>query len=105
MKPLDILKKHVSEILGVISDTERLANDLSSVDLIPDSVKDAVRTIPSLSRYERASRLVNAVESQLKSCDTPQLLSRFCDVLNRQGDLALLRIAKEMVDELDKSSA
>ena len=92
-------------MLGVISDTERLADDLSSVDLIPDSVKDAVRTIPSLSRYERASRLVNAVESHLKSCDTPQLLLRFCDVLKRQYDPALSRIAKDMKDELDEPSA
>ena len=90
-------------MLEVISDTERLANDLSLVDLIPDSVKDAVRTTPSLSRYERASRLVNAVESRLKSRDTPQLLLRFCDVLNRQYDPALSRIANEMVDESSAS--
>ena len=103
--PLSILKRHISEMLGVISDTERLANDLSSVDLIPDSVKDEVRNTRNLSRYERASKLVNAFESYLKSCDTPQLLLQFCDVLKSQHDPALSRIAKVMVDELNKSSA
>ena len=54
--PSNIFKRHFSEILGVISDTERLANDLSSADLIPYSVKDDVITT-NLSRYQKASKL------------------------------------------------
>ena len=38
----------MSEMLGVISDTERLANDLSSVDLISYQVKMMSLLHPSL---------------------------------------------------------
>ena len=90
------------EMLGVISDpdTERLPNDLSSVDLIPYSVKDDVITNKSLTRYGRASMLLNEIERSLEQSNTPEILKRFCEVLKKQDNSALSRIAEIMLKEL-----
>ena len=40
--PYDILRRYTPELLGVIANPEKLANELSSVDLISDQVKDDV---------------------------------------------------------------
>ena len=92
----------MSEMLGMItdSDTERLLNDLSCVDLIPYSVKDNVLTTKSLSRYERASMLLNEAERPLRESNTPEILEKFCEVLKKQSNSALTRIAENILKEL-----
>ena len=93
----------MSEMLGVISDTERLANDLSSVDLIPYPVKDDVITT-NLSGYQKASKLLNEIQRSLKSqiLNTPEILISYCEVLKKQQNPALTRIAQNMLKELGK---
>ena len=88
----------MSEMLGVISDTERLANDLS-VDLIPYSVKDEVVTT-NLSRYQKASKLLSEIERSLRVFNTPEILMSYCEVLKKQENPALKRIAKDILSEL-----
>ena len=88
----------MSEMLGVISDTERLANDLSSVDLIPYQVKDDVITT-NLSRYQKASKLLNEIERSLRVFNKPEILISYCEVLRKQEIPALTRIAKDMLGE------
>ena len=89
----------MSEMLGVISDTERLANDLSSVDLISYHVKDDVITTP-ISRYQKASRLLNEIERSLRVFNKPEILISYCEVLKKQKNPALRRIAYDMLKEL-----
>ena len=91
----------MSEMLGVISDTERLANDLSSVDLISYQVKDDVITT-NLSRYQKASRLLNEIERSLRVFNKPEILISYCEVLKKQENPAITRIANDILKELSE---
>ena len=100
--PLTIFTRHLNEMLGVISDpdTERLPNDLSSADLIPYSIKDDLISTKGLSRYQKASKLLNEIERSLRNVNTPEILEKFCVVLKKQENPALKRMAGEMLKEL-----
>ena len=97
--PHHILKSHFTSILDAISNTTMLANDLSSVNLITDTVKDKVLTTTNLSRYERASMLMNEVQRSLKVFNKPETLASFCNVLKKQS-IAADRVANTMLREL-----
>ena len=100
VSPHDILKSHIPAIIEVIVDTEKLANNLAAVDLIPHSVKDNVSTTLGISLYQRASRLMNEVHRPMKLYDESQTLQSLCRVLKRQGNPALARIADTILREL-----
>ena len=100
VSPHDILKSHIPAIIEVIVDTEKLANNLAAVDLIPHSVKDNVSTTLGISLYQRASRLINEVHRPMKLFDESQTLQSLCRVLKRQGNPALARIADTILREL-----
>ena len=89
-------------MLGVISDpdTERLPNDLSSANLIPYAIKDDLISTKGLSRYQKASKLLNEIERSLRNPNTPEILENFCLVLKKQENPALKRMAGEMLREL-----
>ena len=89
-------------MLGVISDpdTERLPNDLLSANLIPYSVKDDLISSKHLSRYQKASKLLNEIERSLRDLNTPEILENLCLVLKKQKNQALKRMAGEMLKEL-----
>ena len=91
----------MSEMLGVISNTERLATDLFSVDLVPYPVKDDVITT-SLSRYQKASKILNEIERSLRDFNKPETLRSYCEVLKQQKNSALKRIADDILKELGK---
>ena len=82
----------MSEMLDVISDTERLANDLSLVDLITYFVKDEVIT-RDLSCYQKASKLLNEIERTLRVFDKPEILKSYCEVLRKQKNRPPITIA------------
>ena len=100
--PFDILKRHTSEILDAISDPIKLANNLSSVDLLTHQVKDDVLTTPE-SRYLKASKLVNEIQRCIKVYNDEQKLTSFCIILikKQKGNWALSRISDEMMKELN----
>ena len=89
-------------MLGVISDpdSERLPNDLSSANLIPYSIKDDLISTKGLSRYQKASKLLNEMERSLRNVNTPETLEKFCLVLKKQENQGLKRMAGEMLKEL-----
>ena len=95
-----ILKRHTSELLGIISDPDKLAVDLWSADLIPDPVKDNVLTTVGLSRFHKANKLVDEVYRSLKVFNSPEILVKFCEVLNIQHNPGLTRIADEVLKQL-----
>ena len=96
----DILKRHVSELLGTISDPDKLAVDLWSADLILDPVKDNVLNTVGLSRFQKANKLVDEVYMSLEVFNSPDILVKFCEVLNIQHNPGLTRIADEMLKQL-----
>ena len=89
-------------MLGVISDPdiERLSNDLTSANLIPYSIKDDLISTKGLSRYQKASKLLNEIERSLRNLNTPETLEKFCVVLKKQENQSLKRMAGEMLKEL-----
>ena len=97
--PCDILKRHTSELLGIISDPDKLAVDLWSADLIPDPVKDNVLNTVGLSRLQKSIKLLDEVYRSLKVFNSPDILVKFCEVLNIQHNPGLTRIADEMLKQ------
>ena len=75
-----ILKKHTSELLGMISDPDKLALDLWSADLVPDPVKENVLTTLGLSRFQKTSKLLDEVYGSLKVFNRSDTLVKFCEV-------------------------
>ena len=98
--PHIILKKHTSELLGIISDPDKLAVDMWSADLVSDPVKDNVLTILGLSRFQKSSKLLDDVYRCLKEFNRPDILVKFCEVLKIQQNAGLKRIANEMLKQL-----
>ena len=96
----DILRRHTSELLGIISDPDKLAVDLWSADLIPDPVKDNVLTTVGLSRLQKSIKLLDEVYRSLEVFNSPDILVKFCEVLNIQHNPGLTRIADEMLKQL-----
>ena len=86
----------------MISDPNRLANDLWSVDLISNVVKDNIISTPSVPRYEKASKLLNEVQRSLKVNENPETLISLCRVLSNQKNSMISMICKTMMKELGK---
>ena len=83
----------------MVSDPNRLANDLWGVDLISNVVKDNIISTPSVPRYEKASKLLNEVQRSLKH---PKTLILLCKVLTNQKNAVISTICKTMLKELGK---
>ena len=66
--------RYLSKILDAITHPDRLANDLSYVDLISSPVGDSVLNTPSLSRYDKASGLLEEFQHLLKVFNNIQKL-------------------------------
>ena len=98
--PHIILKKHTSELLGIISDPDKLALDLWSADVVPDLVKENVLTTLGLSRFQKISKLLDEVYRSLKVFKRSDTLVKFCEVLKIQRNAGLTRIADEMLKQL-----
>ena len=98
--PHIILKKHTSELLGIISDPDKLAVDMWSADLVPDPVKENVLTTIGLSRFQKSSKLLDEVYRSLKVFKRSDVLVKFCEVLNMQRNAGLTRIADDMLKQL-----
>ena len=81
----------------MVCDPNRLANDLWSVDLISNVVKDNIISTPSVPRYEKASKLLNDVQRCLKVNDNPETLISFCRVLTNQKHSVISMICKTMI--------
>ena len=102
VSPHNILKSHFIQLVDAITVPNKLATHLSKANLIAGAVERKVKTTPNLDDYDKASLLVNEVLKSLKVFNDPETLSQFCDVLKKQEDPDLKRIADIMLDELGK---
>ena len=100
VSPYKILKSNLTDLLEVISVPDKLANDLLANNLIGASLQKEVLTTPNLSQYAKASKLVNKVLHSLETFDDCKTLVKFCDILKKQDDPDLCRIANTMLREL-----
>ena len=99
VSPHDILKSHLTQLLDVITEPEKLANDLSAADLIAGPVRNKVLEL-SNTNYNKASLLVNEVLKSLKVFKESETLVKFCDILKRQDNANLVGIANSILREL-----
>ena len=86
----------------MVSDPNRLANDLWGVDLISNVVKDNIISTTSVPRYEKASKLLNEVQRSLNVNENPETLISLCKVLTNQKHAVISMICKTMMKELGK---
>ena len=104
--PAQVLKIHTPQLLNALSDPHisKLTNDLWAVDLLSDIAKDEIITNLSLSRYRKASFMMNEVQRQVQDKETSgsdfEKFEKLCDVLKIQDDSALLRIAEKMTSKI-----
>ena len=95
-QPHEILKAHLSKILDAVTEPYWLANDLSSVDLISGPVADYVLNTLGLSRYNKASRLLEEYQCVLIVFNDIEKLVSFCTVPNKQDSPVLTLVANEI---------
>ena len=91
------MKSHLPKLLEATTDPDRLANDMSAVDLISGSIKAKVLTTSGLSNYDKASALLEEFLHYLKVYNEAQTLESFCTVLTQQDNPALKRISEEIL--------
>ena len=102
--PHDIVKSQLPKLILATTDPERLANDLFSISLISDSVRNKVLTTSSLSQYSKASTLLDEFCHYLSIFNEHQTLTSFCDVLTKEDNPALKWIAEEISTMLSAHS-
>ena len=102
--PHNILKPHVPHLVGLIPNPDKLAKQLSSYGLISEKIKDEMLHEPSLSRFKKASRLLNEVQHVLELSSDPKMLKSFCYILKEQDDPALNGVADTILNQIGKFS-
>lgn len=88
------------------ADPIRISDGLYAKELIPQETKLEMH-IAADSIYTKASKLMNAIEGQLKGLEglddslySRRYLINFCEVLINQHSRSLADLAKSMLDEL-----
>ena len=99
--PKDILRTHSDRLIQVISvNLLCLTDALYAKDLIPQQTKEEMHVLGVTSK-EKSSKLVNAIEQQLKSSLNPeQYLVDICHVLINQQHRTLTDIATSILHQL-----
>ena len=63
-------------------------------------MKDDLISTKGLSRYQKASILLNEIHRSLRHTNKPEILENVSEVLTKQENPALTRIAEHMLKEL-----
>ncbi len=95
--PFNILKTHTAVLLGILSDPDKLSDELWAKDLLSDGVRDRIKTTLGISRYDKASMILIDVSRYMKVLDSNDTFIQFCDVLINHGQPGLNEIAKKMI--------
>lgn len=98
--PNDVLKKYTAKLVDCISDPERMANNLFSVDLISMSIKDQIITSIGISRYSKASIIMNEVYRNISDGNEIKKFKTFCDVLKLDATDTMEVIVLKMEQEV-----
>ena len=89
-------------LLGLIPNLDKLANQLPSYGLISEEIKDEMLNESSLSRFKKASRLLNEAQHVLELSSEPKMLKSFCYTLKEDDDPALNGVANTMLNQMGK---
>ncbi len=84
----------------MVSDPNRLANELYSESILPDTLLDTIVEDKTLTTYEKASLLLYHMEKSFrKPADVGDSAIRFnklCDALVKQGNPQLTKLVQKM---------
>ena len=100
-----VFRRCSATLADAISNPVRLANHLSSANLIPQQIATDISTVTGRTDYEKAMTLLNEVRKLLKTSKTQQrqMMLDFCKALCDQDSPALTELAREMLTESSKS--
>ena len=93
-------KKNLSDIISLVPDPIKLANDLYSEGMLAPLVRDRVIENLVSSRYEKATILMNEVERNFHASVDQNLVDWFyklCDILEHQDNPYLLAVVEKMM--------
>ena len=96
-EPLEIFRNHISDLSkGFASCLYEITDSLFSERLIGQNVLQSMTT-EGQSNYQKASKVVHDLYSQLQSHREPELyVTKICDVLLKQDDQRLKDIANNI---------
>ena len=96
--PSEIFRTHIADISDAFAtNLDQVTNSLFAKKLIVHQVYQNILTTEGVSSYRKASRLVDELYNQLKAHSEPKLnLSAICDVMLKQDDQRLKKIANQM---------
>ncbi len=95
--PYNILKTHTPVLLGIISDPDKLSDEVWAKELLSDGVRDRIKTTLGISRYDKASMILIDVSRYMKASDSNDTIIKFCDILINHGQPGLKEIAEKMI--------
>ena len=92
-----VLKEHTPVLLGLLSDPDKLSNELWASNLLSDGVRDRIETTSGISRYDKSSMILTEVLRYIKLPESEDAFVRFCNVLKNHGQPGLKEIAEKMI--------
>ena len=92
-----VLKEHTPMLLGLLSDPDKLSDELWAKELLSDVVIDRIKTTLGISRYDKASMILTEVSRYIELPDSNDAFVRFCEVLVNHGQPGLKEIAVKMI--------
>lgn len=103
--PKDILRTNSSKLISAVSgNLMKITNDLYAEGLVILETKDEMLLMGVMTEYDKATKLMTAVQQQLESSLKPaQYLRDICRVLANQQHQTLTDIATIMLHQLGKS--
>ena len=96
-----IFRIHSADLCDIIVDANphRMVNRLVSADLLPQDMKEDVRSTTDV--YDKADKIVEKLQRMIDDNKNPiELLKKICDFLSEQNDKTLKEIGAKMMSQL-----
>ena len=84
-------------LLGLLSDPDKLSDELWAKDLLSDAVRDRIKTTLGICRYDKASMILTEVSRYIELPASSDAFIQFCDVLVNHEQPGLKEIAEKMI--------
>ena len=95
----DILTRHTPRLLGIVSDPQKLSNELCAKMLLSEATKDKITT-PAIGRHKKIRMIMDEVSLDFQQTEDKDRFIRFCNVLKEHGQPGLTELAEEMLSSI-----
>ena len=92
-----VLKEHTPLLLRLLSDPDKLSDELWAKELLSDAVRDRIETTLGISRYDKARMILTEVSRYIELPDSNDVFIQFCEALINHGQPGLKEIAEKMI--------